>query len=297
MLNRENIEDLLNRNGNVIGSDGDKIGSIGQLYADDDTGEPTWVTVKTGLFGTSQSFVPVEGAHTQGEDLVVPYTKEHVKDAPRVDVDGHLTPEEEDRLYTHYDRGARTYSDARSDNARNDVDLQGDADLNAGTPTAGIDRDRDFDRDRYTAAAGTVGHDTSGPNTDDAMTRSEERLHVGTEREAAGRARLRKYVTTEHVTKTVPVQREEVRLEREPITDANRGAAMSGPDISEEEHEVTLHEERPVVQKETVPVERVRLDKDVVQDDVTVDEEVRKERIEADGVDDDTRRLDGDRRL
>ncbi|ELT44451.1 PRC and DUF2382 domain-containing protein [Arthrobacter nitrophenolicus] len=285
MLNRENIEDLLNRNGNVVGSDGEKIGSIGQLYADDDTGEPTWVTVKTGLFGTSQSFVPVEGAHTQGDDLVVPYTKEHVKDAPRVDVDGHLTPEEEDRLYTHYDRGARTYSDARDD-----VDLQGDADLNAGTPTAGIGRDRDLtDRDLTDRDRGTVGHDTSGPNTDDAMTRSEERLHVGTERETAGRARLRKYVTTEHVTKTVPVQREEVRLEREPVTDANRGDAMRGPDISEEEHEVTLHEERPVVEKETVPVERVRLDKDVVQDEVRVDEEVRKEHIDADGVDRDRR--------
>jgi uncharacterized protein (TIGR02271 family) len=124
------------------------------------------------------------------------------------------------------------------------------------------------------------------------MTRSEEQLRVGTEREAAGRARLRKYVTTENVTKTVPVQREEVRLEREPITDANRGAALDGPDISEEEHEVILHEERPVVQKETVPVERVRLDKDVVQENVTVNEEVRKEHIEADGDG-----VDRDRRL
>ncbi len=285
MLNRENIESLLTKGGNVVGSDGEKIGSIGQLYADDDTGEPTWVTVKTGLFGTSQSFVPVEGAHSQGDDLVVPYTKEHVKDAPRVDVDGHLTPEEEDRLYTYYDRGARTYSDTRDDASRTDVDFQGDADLNAGTPTAGISGDRDRDTSR-----GTVGHDTSGPTTDDAMTRSEERLHVGTEREATSRARLRKYVTTENVTKTVPVQREEVRLEREPITDANRGAALDGPDISEEGHEVVLHEERPVVEKETVPVERVRLDKDVVQDDVTVNEEVRKEQIDADGVDRDRRR-------
>ena len=90
---------------------------------------------------------------------------------------------------------------------------------------------------------------------------------------------------------SVGLQRvEEVRLEREPITEANRGAAMSGPDISEEEHEVILHEERPVVEKEAVPVERVRLDKDVVQDDVTVSEEVRKERIEADGIDGGTRR-------
>jgi uncharacterized protein (TIGR02271 family) len=289
MLNRENIESLLTKGGNVIGSDGEKIGSIGQLYADDDTGEPTWVTVKTGLFGTSQSFVPVEGAHSQGDDLVVPYTKEHVKDAPRVDVDGHLTPEEEDRLYTYYERGARTYSDTRNDDldTRKDVDFQGDADLNAGTPTTGIDRDRDLDRDTN---RGAVGHDTSGPTTDDAMTRSEERLHVGTERETTGRARLRKYVTTENVTKTVPVQREEVRLEREPITDANRGEALRGPDISEEEHEVILHEERPVVEKETVPVERVRLDKDVVQEDVTVSEEVRKEHIDADGVDRDARR-------
>ncbi len=296
MLNRENIESLLNKGGNVVGSDGEKIGSIGQLYADDDTGEPTWVTVKTGLFGTSQSFVPVEGAHNQGDDLVVPYTKEHVKDAPRVDVDGHLTPEEEDRLYTYYERGARTYSDT----TRGDVDLQGDADLNAGTPNAGTAgyasgtagaADYASDRD-------TVGHDTSGPTTDDAMTRSEEQLRVGTERQAAGRARLRKYVTTENVTTTVPVQREEVRLEREPITDANRGAALDGPDISEEEHEVILHEERPVVQKEAVPVERVRLDKEVVQENVTVNEEVRKEHIEADGdgVDGDLRR-DDDRRL
>jgi uncharacterized protein (TIGR02271 family) len=209
-----------------------------------------------------------------------------------VDVDGHLTPEEEDRLYTYYERGARTYSDAR-----NDVDLQGDADLNAGTPNAGTDGyatgttgGTSAGTTGGTSARGAVGHDTSGPTTDDAMTRSEEQLHVGTEREATGRARLRKYVTTENVTKTVPVQREEVRLEREPITDANRGAALNGPDISEEEHEVILHEERPVVEKETVPVERVRLDKDVVQDDVTVNEEVRKEHIDADGVDGNNRR-------
>ncbi|MEO8282056.1 MAG: PRC and DUF2382 domain-containing protein [Pseudarthrobacter sp.] len=290
MHNRENIENLLNKGGNVVGSDGTKIGSIGQLYADDDTGEPTWVTVKTGLFGTSQSFVPVEAARVDGEDLVVPYTKDHVKDAPRVDTDGHLEPEEEDRLYSHYERGARTYSEARDDSdLRGDSDLRdkdyrdtdhrGDSDVNAGTG-AGLGA-----RTGTGTSAGAVGHDTSGPTTDDAMTRSEERLNVGTEKEATGRVRLRKYVTTENVTKTVPVQREEVRLEREPITDQNRGAALGGPDLSDEEHEVILHEERPVVDKETVPVERVRLDKDTVTEDVTVNEEVRKERIETDGID------------
>src|SRR5918998_1498313 len=133
----------------------------------------------------------------------------------------------------------------------------------------------------------TVGHDTSGPTTDDAMTRSEEELHVGTAQRERGRARLRKYVVTEQVQQTVPVQREEVRVEREPITEGNVDQAVSGPEISEEEHEVVLHEEQPVVEKRAVPKERVRMDKETVTEDQTVSEQVRKERIEADG---DTRR-------
>jgi uncharacterized protein (TIGR02271 family) len=150
--------------------------------------------------------------------------------------------------------------------------------ITTGGYNAGRTGDYESDRD-------TVGHDTSGPTTDDAMTRSEEQLHVGTERHEAGRARLRKYVVTEDVTKTVPVRREEVRIEREPITDANRDDAMAGPAISEEEHEVVLHEERPVVEKEAVPVERVRLDKETVTEQQTVNEEVRKEQIDTDDVD------------
>jgi uncharacterized protein (TIGR02271 family) len=130
---------------------------------------------------------------------------------------------------------------------------------------------------------GGPGHDTSGGNTDDAMMRSEERVHVGTEGVEAGRARLRKYVVTENVTQTVPVSHEEVRVEREPITDANVGAAMDGPEISEEEHEVTLHAERPVVAKEAVPVERVRMDTETVTEEQTVNESVRKEQIDVEG--------------
>lgn len=135
MLTREDIEGLLNRGGKVIGSDGEKIGSIGQLYADDDTGEPTWVAVDTGLFGASQSFVPVEGARIQGDDLVVPYTKDFVTDGPRVESDRHLEPEEEDRLYAHYERdGRRTYSEARADAAdmiRSEEPLNVDTDAQA----------------------------------------------------------------------------------------------------------------------------------------------------------------------
>ena len=127
------------------------------------------------------------------------------------------------------------------------------------------------------------GHDTSGPTTDDAMTRSEEELRVGTERRESGRARLRKYVVTETEQRTVPVRREEVRVEREPVTEGNVDQALDGPEISEEEHEVVLHEERPVVEKEVVAKERVRLTAEERTDEETVSEDLRKERIETDG--------------
>jgi uncharacterized protein (TIGR02271 family) len=112
------------------------------------------------------------------------------------------------------------------------------------------------------------------------MTRSEEELVVGTATVETGRARLRKWVESQPVTQTATVRREEVRVEREPITDANREQAMSGPEISEEEHELVLHEERPVVQKEVVPKERVRLSAEQVSNEAEIHEELRKEHIE-----------------
>jgi uncharacterized protein (TIGR02271 family) len=150
--------------------------------------------------------------------------------------------------------------------------------------TAGVAGRQDSDRDGvYDDVEGrTVGHDTSGPTTDDAMTRSEERVRAGTEKVEAGRARLRKYVVTEQEQVTVPVSREEVRVEREPITEGNYDKAMDGPALSEEEHEVVLTEERPVVTTEAVPVERVRLSKEQVQEQQTVTADVRKEVIDTD---------------
>jgi uncharacterized protein (TIGR02271 family) len=242
----------------VIGQDvydesGDKIGSASEVYLDDETGQPEWVTVRTGMFGTKESFVPIRNADLTDDGVRVPVSKTQVKDAPKIDTDGHLSPEEEQELYRYYGLGA-------------------------GTQTAGYET-------TGTETRGTVGHDTSGPTTDDAMTLSEERLNVGTRSEEVGRARLRKYVVTENVTESVPVTREEVRLEREPITDANIGNALDGPAISEEEHEVTLHAERAVVEKEAVPVERVRLDKTAVTEQEQVSEGLRKEEIEVEGVD------------
>ncbi len=227
---------------------GAKIGSVGQLFLDDQTGRPEFVTVNTGLFGTSESFVPVTDATLDGDRLTVPFSKDQVKDAPNVDVDaGHLDQDEERRLYDHY---GMPYSEAAS---------------NSGMPT-GETAGRDFDS-----------------TTDDAMTRSEERLDVGTERREAGRARLRKYVVTGEEQVNVPVSKERATVEREPITDANVGDALDGPEISEEEHEVVLHEERPVVEKTAEPVERVRLGKETDVEQQQVSEEVRKEQIEVEG--------------
>jgi len=241
---------------NLIGAtaydpSGDKIGKIGQIYYDDESNQPKWATVSTGLFGTNETFVPVQGAEFVGDRVTLAYDKATVKAAPKIAEDGHLSPQEEQQLYRYYG-----------------------VDYGAGQ-AAGRDG-------AYDDAPGAVGRDTSGPTTDNAMTRSEEQLRVGTEARVAGQARLRKHVVTEHQQVTVPVSHEELTLEREPITDANRGAAYDGPAISEEEHEVTLRAERPVVDTEAVAVERVRLGKQTVTEQETVAGQVRKEEIELD---------------
>jgi uncharacterized protein (TIGR02271 family) len=235
------IEDAKTWRGyDAVGPHATKLGTVEDIYLDQETGEPEWVALKTGRFGGKLSFAPLSQARQDGDTIVLPYEKDQIKNAPRVDADGSLSQDEEAQLYRHY----------------------------------GLD---------YSATDPGNGHDVSGPSTDDAMTRSEEELHVGTTRREAGRARLRKYVVTEEETVTVPVQREEVRVEREPITDANLDDAMDGPAISDEEHEVVLHEDEPVVETRAVPKERVRMNKDTVTEQETVTEQVRKERIDVDG--------------
>jgi uncharacterized protein (TIGR02271 family) len=231
----------------MVDRDGDKIGTIDAIYLDDQTGESEWALVNTGLLGAKSTFVPLAQANTVGDDVQVSYEKQLVKDAPRVEADQHLSEAEEQELWRHYG-------------------------LDYGESATGRADDDD-----------TGGRDVSGTTSDDAMTRSEEELQVGTETRERGRARLRKYVTTEQVTQTVPVQREEVRVEREPVTDANLDDATSGPDISEAEHEVTLRKEEPVVEKRVVPRERVRLGKETVTGEEQVAEEVRKEQVDVEG--------------
>jgi len=238
----------------VIDRNGDKIGKIDDLYVDQQTDKPEWALVNTGLFGTKSSFVPIAGAAPRGEDVLVQVEAQQVKDAPKMDKDQELSEQQEAELFSHYG-----------------IDY-----TEEGSVTATENPEPSSDR-------AAVGSDTSGPTTDEAMTRSEEELKVGTTERERGRVRLRKYVVTEQVERTVPVRREEVRVEREPITDANVDQALDGPEISEEEHEVVLHEEEVVVEKRTVPKERVRLEKETVTDEAQISEQVRKEQIETEG--------------
>ncbi|MBT2529798.1 PRC and DUF2382 domain-containing protein [Streptomyces sp. ISL-99] len=267
MITREQIPTVLDHP--VYDAEGNKLGDAKHVFLDEATGRPEWVSVKTGMFGTSESFVPIKDATVVEDHLEAPYGKDKIKDAPNVDVDagGHLSADEEHRLYEHYG--------IAWDQAWQQANQPGEG----GWAHTGT-----------TPAADDTSASDMARGGDEAMTRSEEQMHVGTERREAGRARLRKYVVTEEVQQTVPVRHEEVRIEREPITDANRDDALSGPEISESEHEVTLHAERPVVETEAVPVERVRLDTKEHVEEETVRGRVRKEHIEADTPDRDTDR-------
>jgi len=234
------LEELRDWRGRDLhGAGEEKIGEIADIYLDRATDRPEWLAVRTGMFGSNVSFVPIARAVRDGDHVDVPFPKDVVKDAPNVDADGELSPEEERRLYEHYDVAWGGFGDETERPVADDV-------------------------------------------TDDAMTRSEEELVVGRREEETGRARLRKYVVTEDVQTTVPVAREEVRVEREPVTESDVDQATRGPALSEDEHEVALHAEEPVVEKRVVPKERVRLDKETRVEDEPVSAELRKEHIEAD---------------
>ncbi|ROR53564.1 uncharacterized protein (TIGR02271 family) [Luteococcus japonicus] len=253
-----NVNDYDRYYGTVIDSEGSKVGDVGQVYLDDDTGRPEWVTVKTGLFGMNETFVPLRGETVTNGEIRVPYTKDQIKGAPSIDPEGHITEAEEAELY-------RYYSIEQNLSAYQDRDT-----TTVGTETAAGERAvgerADMDRDTNLADGEVVRH--------------EERLNVGKEQVETGRVHIRKHVVNEQQSVQVPVTREELRVERTPITD---GEVVDGGRLGEGETEVVLHEERPVVSKETVGVEKVSVGKEQVTENRTVTQNVAKERIEVEG--------------
>jgi uncharacterized protein (TIGR02271 family) len=258
----------------MMDRDGGLIGRIDAIYVDDQSGQSEWALVSLGAAGTKSTFVPIAQATIAGGEVRVPYDKQLVTDAPGIQLDRHLSVAEERQLFRHY---GLDYDASQAGTPPQGPGGTKDAGLPASAREASDDTiERDTDTDRET------GREASGQMSDDAMTRSEEELRVGTQTRGRGRVRLRKYVTTEQEQVTVPVRREKLQLEHEPPTDANVEAATSGPKVTDSGHEVVLHEEQPVVEKRVVPKERVRLDKDTVTDQQQVTEEVRKEQIDID---------------
>jgi hypothetical protein len=87
----------------AVDAEGNRIGKITKMYHDDQTGQPLWVLVETGLIGTRQSFAPVHGSRFDGEQLVVlAVSKDQVKDAPNIDSDAHVSESEQDALRQYY---------------------------------------------------------------------------------------------------------------------------------------------------------------------------------------------------
>ncbi|MEP6981340.1 MAG: PRC and DUF2382 domain-containing protein [Nakamurella sp.] len=257
MIPTDQAPTLMDR-GEVVGSDGDSIGKVGQVYVDNETGALTWVTVKTGWFGANESFVPLDEAALEGSTITVPYDKAKVKDAPHHAVDAELSVEEEQDLYTYY--GVT--------HAGGSVDSDRDSHY-----------DNDNDNDNSEALVSETPRAPTAPSTDTAdghITRSEEQLNVGTRTVEAGRARLKKYVVTEQQTVTVPVSHEEVTLVREPIAAGEATDAVIGDDAVE----VTLMEDQVVVDKQAVAVEKIKLGTETVTEQQEVTEAVRKEQVE-----------------
>lgn len=268
MIDKNSLERL--SDATVYDNAGDKIGKLSMMYLDNDTGEPSFATVSTGLFGTSESFVPLKGASMDGDDLRVEYSKDQVKDAPRVDADGELAPAEEARLYEHYQLDS---GDARTDRTDGTVTADGDRDVHDTGVTGGTGHDHD--------------RDSGGTET---VTAHEERLNVGTRTEETGRARLRKYTTTETETVEVPVTKEKLVVEREDAGGTVRKGGLDDLADGDRDEVITLREERAVVEKETVERERVHVGKEKVTDTETITDEVRTEHVEVDSDDDDTTR-------
>ena len=183
----ERIQEL--RGAPVLDPNGDKIGSVEEVFLDGQTHQPEWIGLGTGFFGTKRVLVPVAGASLSHDAVTVRYPKDQVKDAPDVDAD-YLTAEDEQALYSYY---GIPYGTSSSD-------------------TVLPEGERDFDRQVDLEDADRQ-----------AVTRHEEELRVGTREVEAGRLRLHKWVETEQVEVPVEVKKEKARVYREPVDGETAG--------------------------------------------------------------------------
>lgn len=321
-------------------SDGAKVGSIGQIFLDAQTGRPEWAAVRTGLFGTKEAFVPLRNAEWDGRAVHIAYDKDRVRSAPHVDPDSRgLAPDQQVELYTYYGftestsqpgttqpgttqpgtpqpdtpqpdtsgppssvgQPAGTQSAAaapqRDERSADDLSPEGEAepvpayDDEAAAPVEAAPDQRsaasspEAGSSTHTETVADVGAADAGDSSDGYLTRSEERLDVAVQRVPTERVRLHKQVVTEQETVTVTIRREELRIERVPVSAEEAARMGSGEPAGDAVTEIVLYEERPVVTTVRRPVERIRLTREAITEEQTVTGDVRKERIEMDGRD------------
>jgi uncharacterized protein (TIGR02271 family) len=233
----------------VFSADNEKIGGIEEIFLDDQTNQPEWIGLGSGgIFGSKRVVVPVETANVQNDGLHVPYSKDQVKGTPAIKGD-EIDQKTEQQLYTHY---GLNYSQHRSETGLA-------AGRSAGGPS-GTGRSQQRQRDDAT------------------ITRSEEEMRVGKRDVDAGTVRLRKFVETEPVTEQVQLRQERVDIEREPVNKPARGGQLGDQEV-----DVNLRREEPVVEKNVVEKEQIRARK---RDEMTTEDvggEVRKERVDIEG--------------
>ncbi len=242
-------EDLLGAR--VTGADGKVVGTVEQVFRDDVDGTPAWARVRAGKSGR---FVPLGSSQVTADGLNVPFDSQKIMSGPEIDAGQHMSASQAEELSRYYGLTVPTQQ-PRGKLAEDSGEAAG--------PQQGTQ-----------AQAGQMpAGDQAGS---DWMVRQEEQIQVGKEMLETGRVRLHKYVDVESIEQPVHLYREEFDIERIPISGDER---VSG-NISEGVQEIVLHEERAVLRKELVPVERVRLRTRQVQQDTTVRDEIRRERIE-----------------
>jgi uncharacterized protein (TIGR02271 family) len=239
-------EDLLGAR--VTGADGKVVGTVEQVFRDDVDGTPAWARVRAGKTGR---FVPLGSSQVTSEGLTVPFDSQKIMSGPDIDAGQHMSASQAEELSRYYGLTIPTQQ-PRGEMAEESGQAAAQPQPVSGEMAAGDQAGSDW------------------------LIRQEEQIQVGKEMLETGRVRLHKYVDVESIEQPVHLYREEFEIERIPISGDER---VSG-NITEGVQEIVLHEERAVLRKELVPVERVRLRTKQVQQDTTVRDEIRRERIE-----------------
>jgi uncharacterized protein (TIGR02271 family) len=247
-------EDLLGAR--VTGADGKVVGTVEQVFRDDVDGTPAWARVRAGKSGR---FVPLGSSQVTPDGLSVPFESQKILSGPEIDAGQHMSAAQAEELSRYYGLIVPTQQ-SRERLAEETGEQQ---QTTSQMPVS----------DQMPAGERMPGEETG---ESDWLIRQEERIQVGKEMLETGRVRLHKYVDTESVEQPVHLYREDFEIERIPISGDE---SVSGT-LEEGVQEIILHEERVVLRKEMVPVERVRLRTKQIATDSTVRDEIRRERIE-----------------